>query len=62
MSILIQNGTLICPEGPVQAGLRVDGGKIVEIGPALPVLQRPLLLSCRHSPESFPSPAPCRLS
>lgn len=37
MSILIQNGTLICPEGPVQAGLRVDGGKIVEIGPALPV-------------------------
>ena len=37
MSILIQNGTLICPEGPVQAGLRVDGGKIVEIGPALSV-------------------------
>ena len=37
MSILIQNGTLLCPEGPVQADLRVDGEKIAEIGPALPV-------------------------
>ena len=37
MSILIQNGTLICPEGPVQAGLRVEGDKITEIGPDLPV-------------------------
>ena len=30
MSILIQNGTLILPDGPVSADLRVDGGKIVE--------------------------------
>lgn len=37
MSILIQNGTLLCPEGPVKADLRVEGDKIVEIGPALPV-------------------------
>ena len=37
MSILIQNGTLICPEGPVQADLRVEGNKIAEIGPNLPV-------------------------
>lgn len=37
MSILIQNGTLILPEGPVLADLRVTGGKISEIGPALPV-------------------------
>ncbi len=36
MSILIQNGTLICPEGPVRADLRVEGDKIVEIGPDLP--------------------------
>ena len=36
MSILIQNGTLICPEGPVKADLRVEGDKIVEIGPGLP--------------------------
>lgn len=35
MSILIQNGTLILPDGPVSADLRVDGGKIVEIGPGL---------------------------
>ncbi|NCE63217.1 dihydropyrimidinase [Pseudoflavonifractor sp. 524-17] len=37
MSILIQNGTLVLPDGPVQADLRVDGGKIAQIGPALPV-------------------------
>ena len=37
MSILIQNGTLLCPQGPVQADLRVDGEKIAEIGPKLPV-------------------------
>ena len=37
MSILIQHGTLICPEGPVNADLRVEGDKITEIGPGLPV-------------------------
>ena len=37
MSILIQNGTLICPDGPVKADLRVEGDKIAQIGPALPV-------------------------
>ena len=37
MSILIQNGTLLCPEGPVKADLRVDGERIAEIGPSLPV-------------------------
>ena len=37
MSILIQNGTLLCPEGPVKADLRVEGETIVRIGPALPV-------------------------
>ena len=37
MSILIQNGTLVLPEGPVQADLRMDGGKIVQIGPHLPL-------------------------
>lgn len=37
MSILIQNGTLICPQGPVQADLRVEGDKIVQLGPNLPV-------------------------
>lgn len=36
MSILIQNGTLICPDGPVKANLRVEGEKIAEIGPSLP--------------------------
>lgn len=36
MSILIQNGTLVLPEGPVQADLRMDGGKITQIGPNLP--------------------------
>ena len=36
MCILIQNGTLICPEGPVQADLRVEDGKIAQIGPNLP--------------------------
>lgn len=36
MSILIQNGTLICPEGPVKADLRVEGDKIAELGPGLP--------------------------
>ena len=37
MSILIQNGTLLCPDGPVRADLRVEGDKIAEIGPSLPV-------------------------
>ena len=36
MSILIQNGTLLCPEGPVKADLRVEDGKIAQLGPALP--------------------------
>lgn len=36
MSILIQNGTLICPEGPTRADLRVEGDKIAQIGPRLP--------------------------
>lgn len=36
MSILIQNGTLLCPEGPVRADLRVEGETIVQIGPHLP--------------------------
>lgn len=36
MSILIQKGTLLCPEGPVLADLRVEGEKIVQIGPDLP--------------------------
>lgn len=35
MSILIKNGTLLCPQGPVQADLRVEGEKIAAIGPAL---------------------------
>ena len=37
MPILIQNGTLICPEGPAKADLRVEGDKIAEIGPGLPI-------------------------
>ena len=37
MSILIKNATLICPDGPVQADLRTEGGKIAEIGPGLPI-------------------------
>lgn len=36
MSILIQNGTLILPQGPVQADLRVEGERIAQIGPGLP--------------------------
>ena len=36
MSILIQNGTLFLPEGPVRADLRVEGGCIAAIGPGLP--------------------------
>ena len=36
MSILIRKGTLVLPEGPVQADLRMDGGKITQIGPNLP--------------------------
>ena len=35
MSILIQNGTLVLPTGPVKADLRVEGGRIAEIGPGL---------------------------
>ena len=29
MSILIQNGTLVLPEDPVQADLRMDGGNFL---------------------------------
>lgn len=36
MSILIQEGTLILPDGPCRADLRVEGGKITQIGPMLP--------------------------
>ena len=36
MKTLIKNGTLICPQGPVEADLRVDGEQIAEIGPGLP--------------------------
>ena len=36
MSILIPNGTLLCPQGPVRADLRVAGERIAEIGPGLP--------------------------
>lgn len=36
MSILIQNATLICPEGPLEADLRTEGDKIAQIGPHLP--------------------------
>ena len=37
MSILIQNGTLLCPDGPIRADLRVAGDRIAEIGVSLPV-------------------------
>ena len=37
MRTLIQNGTLVLPDGLKRADLRVDGDKIVEIGPGLPV-------------------------
>ena len=36
MSILIKNGTLICPEGPRKADLRTEEDKIVQIGAELP--------------------------
>ena len=36
MPILIQNGTLLLPEGPVKADLRVEGERIAQIGPGLP--------------------------
>lgn len=36
MGTLLKNGSLICPEGPIKADLRMDGGKIAEIGPNLP--------------------------
>lgn len=36
MSTLIQNGVLLCPDGPVNADLRVVGEKIAEIGANLP--------------------------
>lgn len=35
MSILIQNGILVLPTGPIQADLRVVGGRIAELGPGL---------------------------
>ena len=35
MSILIQNGILVLPPGPIQADLRVAGGRIAELGPGL---------------------------
>ncbi len=36
MSILIRGGTLLCPEGPVRADLRIASGKIVQLAPRLP--------------------------
>jgi len=36
MSILIKNGTLICPDGPLKADLRTQGERIAQIGPGLP--------------------------
>ena len=35
MSILIQNDILVLPTGPIQADLRVAGGRIAELGPGL---------------------------
>lgn len=35
MSILIQNGILVLPTVPIQADLRVAGGRIAELGPGL---------------------------
>lgn len=35
MSILIQNGTLILPDGPKQADLRTEGGVVTQIGSGL---------------------------
>ena len=35
MSILILNGILVLPTGPIQADLRVAGGRIAELGPGL---------------------------
>ena len=35
MSILIQNGTLVLPDGPVKADLRIADGRIAQIGPNL---------------------------
>lgn len=37
MSTLIRNGTLVLPTGLTRADLRMDGGKIVELSPSLPV-------------------------
>jgi len=36
MSILIKDGTLICPDGPRKADLRTEGEKIAQIGENLP--------------------------
>ena len=36
MGTLLKSGTLVCPDGPIQADLRMEGGKITEIGPNLP--------------------------
>lgn len=36
MGTLLKNGTLICPEGPIEADLRMEGGEIAEIGSNLP--------------------------
>jgi dihydropyrimidinase len=36
MSILIQNGVLVLPDGPPRADLRVDGDKIVQSAPPCP--------------------------
>ena len=43
MSILIQNGTLLLPEGPARADLRLEGDKIAQIGPGLPVEDSPVV-------------------
>lgn len=37
MSTLLRGGTLVLPTGLTRADLRVDGGKIAEIGPDLPL-------------------------
>ena len=35
MSLLIQNGTLVLPDGPVKGDLRIADGRIAQIGPHL---------------------------
>ena len=57
MSILIQNGTLFLPEGPVRADLRVEGEQIAAIGPGLPASSTWAPPGCWSSPaSSTPTP------